>query len=262
MQSKEIFGNQLRQLRQARGMSQQKLSEEVGVSYRHINFLENSRARPSRETVSNAARALNLSLKYTNALLRSAGFSALHPVTSLDDETMKFAKAAVSRILEQQNPYPGVAMTPIGNLVLANEAVFKLFGLIVPIDTLASTRNIYEFFLTDERIKKVLVNWEQLAPRLLELVRQELFEIDALDETRALLDKLEKATGLKGGKQGVVGHSDLPLFTLQFELDEISLSFFSTYTTFGTPHDVALQELRIECFYPADEFTEEFCQNL
>ena len=243
-------------------MSQQALAEEVGVSYRHVNFLENSRAMPSRETVSKVASVLELSLKYTNALLRAAGFSASHPMTSLDDDAMKFAKAALSRILQQQNPYPGVAMTPIGNLVMANEAVFKLFGLIVPIDTLGSITNIYEFFLTDERIKKVLVNWDQLAPKLLELVRQEVFEIDALDETRALLERLEKTTGLKDRKQETLGHNDLPLFTLQFELDEVRLSFFSTYTTFGTPHDVALQELRIECFYPADEFTEEFCQKL
>jgi hypothetical protein len=30
---------------------------------------------------------------------------------------------------------------------------------------------------------------------------------------------------------------------------------FSTITTFGTPQDVTLQELRIECFFPADEAT-------
>ena len=33
------------------------------------------------------------------------------------------------------------------------------------------------------------------------------------------------------------------------------MDFFSTVTTLGTPLDVTLQELRIECFFPADEQT-------
>ena len=33
------------------------------------------------------------------------------------------------------------------------------------------------------------------------------------------------------------------------------LSFVSTVTLFGTPHDITLQELAIETFFPADDFT-------
>jgi hypothetical protein len=33
------------------------------------------------------------------------------------------------------------------------------------------------------------------------------------------------------------------------------LSFISTITIFGTPVDVTLQELALETFFPADEFT-------
>jgi hypothetical protein len=33
----------------------------------------------------------------------------------------------------------------------------------------------------------------------------------------------------------------------------LALSYFSTVTTFGTPRDAVLQELRVESFYPADE---------
>jgi hypothetical protein len=35
-----------------------------------------------------------------------------------------------------------------------------------------------------------------------------------------------------------------------------------TFTTFGTPHDVALEELRIECSFPADEATATACREL
>ena len=38
--------------------------------------------------------------------------------------------------------------------------------------------------------------------------------------------------------------------------------FFSTVTTLGTPLDVTLQEIRIECFFPADEQTAEAARQL
>jgi hypothetical protein len=38
--------------------------------------------------------------------------------------------------------------------------------------------------------------------------------------------------------------------------------FFTTIATLGTPQDITLQELRVECFYPADEATEELARRL
>ena len=37
----------------------------------------------------------------------------------------------------------------------------------------------------------------------------------------------------------------------------IAVAIIVTVTTLGTPLDVTLQELRIECFFPADERTAE-----
>ena len=256
------FSNHLRHLRKSAGLSQQKFADAVDMSYRHFNFLENSRAMPSREMVLRIAKALDLSLKNTNLLLRSAGFAAAFQTTPLDEQTMAFAKAALSRILEQQNPYPGVAMTPIGDVLMANDAVFHLFSAFVPIDKLESFSNVYEFFLTDENVKRYLTNWDQLAPQILALVRQEVFEIDTLNSAFRLLKKLETKMDLDTIATKESARADVPLFTMHFKKEDLELSFFSTYTSFGTPHDVALQELRIECFYPADEATKAFCHQM
>jgi hypothetical protein len=45
------------------------------------------------------------------------------------------------------------------------------------------------------------------------------------------------------------------LFRLRSPLGELAL--FSTITVFGTPADVTLSELALECFYPADAATAE-----
>ena len=43
---------------------------------------------------------------------------------------------------------------------------------------------------------------------------------------------------------------------------ELDLAFFSTLTMFAMPLDVSLQQLRIECFYPADTRTAEVARRL
>jgi hypothetical protein len=47
-----------------------------------------------------------------------------------------------------------------------------------------------------------------------------------------------------------------------FRKDGRELRFFSTITTFGTPKDITLEQLRIECSFPADEATERMCREL
>ena len=42
---------------------------------------------------------------------------------------------------------------------------------------------------------------------------------------------------------------------IRFRKGDASLCLFTTITTLGTAHDVTLQEIRIECFFPADAET-------
>jgi hypothetical protein len=53
-----------------------------------------------------------------------------------------------------------------------------------------------------------------------------------------------------------------PLLTMRLEKDDLRLAFFSTLTTLATPRDVTLEQLRIECFYPADGETEATAHRL
>ena len=46
-----------------------------------------------------------------------------------------------------------------------------------------------------------------------------------------------------------------PYLAVEFRKGDLAMDFFSTVTTLGTPLDVALQEIRIECFFPANAQT-------
>jgi hypothetical protein len=42
---------------------------------------------------------------------------------------------------------------------------------------------------------------------------------------------------------------------MHFRKGDVSLRLFTTIATLGTPQDIMLQELRIECFFPMDRGT-------
>jgi len=44
--------------------------------------------------------------------------------------------------------------------------------------------------------------------------------------------------------------------------DELSLSLFTMISTFGTPHDVTSDEIRVEALFPADDATESILREL
>jgi hypothetical protein len=52
-----------------------------------------------------------------------------------------------------------------------------------------------------------------------------------------------------------LGDASPPFLTINYRWKDSTLRLFSALTTLGTPLDVALQELRIETFFPADETT-------
>jgi hypothetical protein len=56
--------------------------------------------------------------------------------------------------------------------------------------------------------------------------------------------------------------STAPFLAIEFRKAELHLRFFTTLTSLGTPHDITLQELRIESFFPADAATEEGARRL
>ena len=53
-----------------------------------------------------------------------------------------------------------------------------------------------------------------------------------------------------------------PLVAMQLRRGDVSMAFFSTITQFATPRDVTLQQLKIECFFPADYATEQLSRRL
>ena len=53
-----------------------------------------------------------------------------------------------------------------------------------------------------------------------------------------------------------------PLVAMELREGDASMAYFSTITQFATPRDITLQQLKIECFFPADDATEQIARRL
>ncbi|PPS42656.1 hypothetical protein [Chroococcidiopsis sp. TS-821] len=52
------------------------------------------------------------------------------------------------------------------------------------------------------------------------------------------------------------------IYNVNFVKGDRQFNFFSTIATLGTPYDITLQELRVECLFPADNVTAENMRKL
>lgn len=72
------------------------------------------------------AQHLDVPLRERNTLLLAAGYAPRYSETSLDDEAMARVRASLQRMLDAHDPYPGVVIDRQWNVVLANQAAFRL----------------------------------------------------------------------------------------------------------------------------------------
>jgi hypothetical protein len=81
---------------------------------------------------------------------------------------------------------------------------------------------------------------------------------DGSQETAALLQRLLAYPGVPALSHApALEEPPPPVLAIHFRKGQTSLRLFTTIATLGTPQDVTVQELRIECFFPADAATSQ-----
>lgn len=128
MQKPRTFGDQLRDWRQRRHLSQLDLAAEVEISTRHLSFVETGRSQPSRAMVLRLAERLNVPFRERNALLTAAGFAPMYAVRPLSDPALGAARAAVDLILSGHEPYPALLVDRHWTLLASNRAIAPLLA--------------------------------------------------------------------------------------------------------------------------------------
>jgi len=258
METKQPFGERLRDWRQRRHLSQLDLATEMQISARHLSFVETGRSQPSRALVLRMADSLDVPLRERNALLVAAGYAPMYAARPLSDPALGAARAAVDLVLNGHEPYPALLVDRHWTLVAANRAATRFFAHIDPV-LLAPPPNVLRVTLHPGGLAPRIVNLAQWRTHVLQRLSRDL-ELTA-DATLAQL--IGELRGYPGGEEEEPGPDfGGVLVPLRIRSAAGVLSMFSTTTVFGTAVEVTLSELMLEAFYPADDFTASVLRQL
>lgn len=249
------FGALLRRWRAVRRLSQLDLALDADISTRHLSCVETGRSQPSREMVLRLAEALQIPLRERNALFLSAGYAPLYCQTGLDAPEMEAARRAVELMLAQQEPYPAVVTDRYWNTLRVNDGTKRFLALFPGSDSVKPANGIRLVF-HPQGLRPFIENWESVAARLIQRVHRELVANPADETMKHFLEELLCYPDVPSRWRMLdLKDAPPPFLTINYKSKSSSFRLFSALTTFGTAQDIALQELRIESFFPADEAT-------
>jgi hypothetical protein len=160
-------------------------------------------------------------------------------------------------MLDAHDPYPGVVVDRLWNVVLANNAAVLLTAAL-PAELLDPPLNVYRVSLHPDGLAAHTSNLSEWAPSLLRQLRRSvvLTGDPALEALLVEVENYSTVATLLDGFDTTAWDDPPLLIPMRLTVAGSELSLFTTITTFGTPRDVTLDELALELFFPADADTE------
>lgn len=245
------LGELLRGWRQRRGLSQSNLAELAATSARHLSFIETGRSQPGRAMLIRLADRLEVPPRERNALMRAAGWPAIHPERCLrDDPALARAREAVDLVLRGHEPYPALAMDRHWNLLARNRASGVLHDEGVAAFLLRPPVNLLRLSLHPQGLAPRILNLGQWRAQLLQRLRRQA-DLSADPVLDALHAELSDYPGLASETIASAGFA----IPMRLRAPCGVLSFVGVTTLFKAPVDLALCELTIETLLPADRAT-------
>jgi transcriptional regulator with XRE-family HTH domain len=260
----ETIGALLKAWRSRRRLSQLDLALDVGVSPRHLSFVETGRSRPSPELLTSLATRLEVPLRERNRLLLAAGYAPRYAERKLDAQAMEQVRGALERLITAHDPYPGVVLDRQWNVLLANRAAQGLTALLPP-SLQGPPVNVIRAGLHPDGFANVTVNFDDWGGHLIDVLQREASKT-ADPDLVALEQEVNQFPNVRAMRERRdASWEPAPRLLVPFicELPGIGrMSLFTTRTFFGSPLDVTLEELCIELFYPADVASESLLRQM
>jgi len=248
----------LRQVRKACRLSQLELSIRLGVSQRHVSFVESGRAKPSRGLLMAWLQELEAPLVVRNEAMLRAGYAPAYSSAPLGDPALAQANDALRQLLCAHDPMPALVIDAQWNLLHVNRGGKWLAATLMPwaADLIGTAPvNLLDVMAHPEGFTKPMVNLREVGPAMLAHLRHEA------SVQPALTPKVEAFAALLRTRLGAQSlHKSwspptAPVLTTRYATPHGQLAFFSMFTTFGTPQDITLASLRVEHMFAADEAT-------
>jgi transcriptional regulator with XRE-family HTH domain len=248
------IGDLLREWRQRRRLSQLTLACDAEISTRHLSFIETGRSQPSRAMILHLSEQLAIPMRDRNILLVAAGYAPIFPERSLDDPALQSVRKAIDLVLESQKPYPAFALDRHWTIAASNGALPEVYVGVAP-HLMQPPINALRLTLHPDGLAPRIANLSEWRQHSLARLRRQI-DVTADPVLLELLRELSQYSG-PGGKNHLAVPTEEPAVAIPFciRTERGLLTFFTTTTMFGSPVDITLSELAVECFYPADAAT-------
>jgi len=259
----QLFPALLRYWRTRRGLSQLDLALEADVSARHVSFLESARARPSPEMVLRLFAVMNVPLRDQNEALTAAGHEPRFSAPPADAFAPEIEQA-LAQMMAQHEPFPLAVLSIDGTILRQNRGAASVFGAFVasPEALPSGGADMYSMLLDPRFMRPFIVEWESFARSLTSrLHREHLHRGDA--RLGAVIERIFARPDIpRAFRQPDFASDVAPTTRLRLARGDLRVGFLVTITTFSTPQQVTLDELRIESCFPLDDATRDVCQRL
>lgn len=256
------LGAMLRFHRRQAGISQLDLALELGVSTRHLSYVENDKARPSETMLNAIVETLGIPAVERNALFLAAGF---RPRT-LDGAPRQIDRPEVceplAAVLDGNDTAPVIVKDRAWNIVAANAVAEALFAALTGRDLVVRDDpvNAVDLVFAPHLLRPFVVNWDTVARDLVSRIRHEVGFAADVPEFRAIVAAAARYDGFVEHWRAAPPPGAGTLYRLRHGGD--ILDFRAVLTSFGAPYEVATRGIRIETFYPQDEATARFLARL
>lgn len=233
------------------------LAHDIGVSPRHLSFVETGRSKPSPELLLAVSEGLDIPLRERNTLLVAAGYAPRYSHTPLGDATMDRVRGSLQQLLDSHAPYPGVVIDRLWNSVLSNEPAWRMVdGL--PDELIGPPTNVFRVSLHPDGLAPRTHNFFEWSAYLLgQLHRLVILTADSdVADLEREVSGYPNVVALGSWRDRQPPEEPPLLVPWRLEVGGVLHSYFTTLTSFGTPQDITLAELAVELFYPANTETE------
>jgi len=251
----------LRHLRTDRNIAQLELALRLGVSQRHVSYIEAGRARPSRELLLAWMAELEVPTSVRNAALLHAGFALPQEKMPLDSPALAPALQALRHTLVAHEPNPALVFDADWRTVDQNRGATWLWSLVMPELAASAGGQVRGMDMI-----AALGHPQGLLSRMREpwavgsaLLAQLHAEASATPAMQARIQRFSEALNQRHRPAGCAEPPDhaAPYLSLSFDTALGTLSYFYVQSVFALPQDVTLASLRMELWFPLDGHTAE-----
>ncbi len=259
----ESFAIRLKTMREGRALSQLALATRAELSQKHVSFLETGRSLPGRSVVLRLAHGLELSPVERDFLLETAGFVPEPHGTAggtMGGADQGAVERAVARILQAQDPFPGILVDKAQTVLCANRSFDALIRAASPEACLwrrtcgPGPRNLLRLSLHEGGLFPLMTHPEVLVPALLDRV---MLEGRGEPELAGLIEEILAWPHIeKISRRMVRPPLGAAAIEERYRFGDGEIGLICLTTSVGAPASPLAERMKLELSHPVDAASE------